>query len=198
MVDIQRYDDSIMSDLQKGSEAAWRAFYFEFSEILYHYIRKLVDDHAAAKDMLSEAFATCWQQKEHLSTISDYKAYLFKVGRNRSLDYVRHKQMKHKHERSILYNLYPASEEQSNEELNSQVAAAQVLGRIYQEIQNLPPREYQIARLLFFEGKTTAEAGEALSLNVQTIRNVRTTVVNKLRKKIKYSALMAILYILES
>ena len=127
-------------------------------------------------------------EKENVGSIHNLNAYLFRMAKNKSVDFLRHRIMREKKEDSIkdsmlreyntlLYFIEKFDERDfSDEELNAV---------ILRSIESLPEKCREIFVLNKLEGMKYAEIAEMMNLSENTVRNHIALAVKKLQKLLK-------------
>lgn len=176
-----------------GDEQAFATIYQHFHQRAFLFARKFVTEQDA-KDITSEAFIKIWNKRTELDNIQSISGLLFSMVRNRCIDLVRHQVMKDQKQEEII-NLLESSEEN---DLDIEQVKAELVRKIYDEVEKLPARTKEIFLLSFQQGLRPALIAQRLQLNVQTVRNQKLTAIKLLQEALGQRANLLYLLILFS
>ena len=173
---------------QNGDEKALAHFFKLHSKSLAYFTNRMVSDQAEADDIVSKCFLKLWQKHENFKTAQNIKAFLYISCRNACLDYLDSLKV-----RTALQEKYIIHLQGGEESILYDVIQTDVLEKIHKEIDELPEKMKIIFKMLFIEGKSTAEIAAELGISIQTVRNQKTNAIaiikNSLVKKGVSSAL---------
>lgn len=133
---------------------------------LCEYAYYLVADEDAAKDLVQEFFFYCWQKKEQLRGVEDFRQYAYRAIKNASLNYLkRSKRTRHGSgyflEQSAGEPEVPVESRQEEEVRSRQLWAA---------IDRLPEQRKQVFLLGNRDDMSYAEVAEKLGISVNTVK----------------------------
>lgn len=167
-----------------------RKLYDAFYRPLCYYTEKIVENQHEAEDIVVEAFIKLIRKRNDFSKLSEIKAFLYTATKNAAIDYLR-KMKRHELAKSeILY---------INGMLlfdDAEVVNAEVLGILYQEIENLPPQCAAVFKLLFFQRLSTSEIALQLNITNKTVLNQKGKAIKQLRKVFLNRGMLAVVAIL--
>ena len=173
---------------KNGDEKALAHFFKLHSKSLAYFTNRMVSDQAEADDIVSKCFLKLWQKHENFKTAQNIKAFLYISCRNACLDYLDSLKV-----RTALQEKYIIHLQRGEESILYDVIQTEVLEKIHKEIDELPEKMKIIFKMLFIEGKSTAEIAAELGISIQTVRNQKTNAIaiikNSLVKKGVSSAL---------
>lgn len=136
---------------------------------------KVLNDKAAAEDVVQDVFLKLWVKREDIPVIQSVKSYLYKSTINASLNYLSgRKRTTRLHD----WELVRASEAQGiqSKELDSQVDQA---------INRLPPKCKTIFVLSRQEGMKYQQIADHLGISVKTVENQMGKALQILRERLK-------------
>ena len=139
-----------------GSNEAFEKLVIAYKDGLILFINRLIQNITIAEDIAQDVFVEVYVHKERYNLNMSFKTYLYTIGRNKAVDYIR------KNEKMIFVDEYPESvkEEISLEEKVISDEEKQIL---YKAIKQLK-KEYQIALVLIdLEDITYADAAKILN-----------------------------------
>lgn len=147
----------------------------DFSEIYVEYYPKLlrfagdmIPCREDAENLLHDAFLDLWKINDRIHTICNINAYMFRLVRNRCLDYLKHKVYEKAYEGEAIVE-YRARVE-SVESMGDEEFMANELGQLIRNaVENLPPRCREIFLLSRVEGLRHSEIAQRLNLSENTV-----------------------------
>lgn len=172
-------DQELWSRLINSDEGALAFIYNTWFPSLYKYGMKLHADDSVVKDCIHDLFTTLWHSRANLSVTDNIRFYL--------LASLKRNIIKHSRKEGLLRlfdNLIPDNhphmpsheqkiiDEQSNDERK------QKLGRI---IEKLPKRQKEILYLRYYEGLSTQETADIMSLSVNSTYVLLSKALNYLK-----------------
>jgi RNA polymerase sigma factor (sigma-70 family) len=169
-------DQELWSKLINGDEDALAFIYNTYFPSLYKYGMKILTDSSIIKDCIHDLFAALWFSRERLSDTDSIKYYLFASLKRRI---VRHSR------KGVLHRLLdPAinstpSQEQTIIDKQSSQERSKKLEKV---IRKLPKRQKEILYLRYYEGLTTQETADIMSLSVNSTYVLLSKALNYLKK----------------
>ncbi len=172
-------DQELWSRLIDSDEGALAFIYDTWFASLYKYGMKIQADSGLVKDCIHDLFTSLWHSRQQLSVTDSIKFYLF-ASLKRNI--VKHSKAEG------LFNLFrqqPAAQEshmpsyeerlideQTNNERNLKLAKV---------IDQLPKRQKEILYLRYYEGLSTQETAEIMSLSVNSTYVLLSKALNYLK-----------------
>lgn len=189
MESMRNYTDlDLLQSLGKGSHAAFREIYDRYWPVLYVHAHKMVQDEAAATDIVQDVFTDLWLKAETTQIQHSLKAYLYQAVRYKTLDNMR-KSSQHDKFLSSMADFAKMGYNHVDEDLNLRELTA----RIEAEIELLPPRMREIFELSRFVGKSHQSIAEELEITDHTVKKTINRVIHILRSKITFLFLLCML-----
>lgn len=171
-----------------------------FSELYLIYYPKLVRfakefvmSEEDAENITQDVFTDLWEKRESMNHIENMNAYLFRLVRNKCLDYLKHKVFEQKYVENVKasfeielnlklqsldrFDVYDISERNQMEKL------------IRDAINSLPKRCRDIFLLSRMEGLKYREISERLGISVNTVECQMGIALKKLRAKLNVTLL---------
>ncbi|HEX3025379.1 MAG TPA: sigma-70 family RNA polymerase sigma factor, partial [Chitinophagaceae bacterium] len=152
---------------------------------------QLLKDRAEAEDVAMETFLRYINHQNEFLSDAAVKAFLFKVARNKCVDYLRKQSSSHNYQQHITQTNYPSENTVNNEQI-----IAGLLQLVYEEIEKLPQQRKQIFKAVFIEGKDTSTIAGEMNLSPQTVLNQKTKALQMLKQtlqKLRFSNLYSLL-----
>ncbi|MGB3548966.1 MAG: RNA polymerase sigma-70 factor [Saprospiraceae bacterium] len=158
-------DEQLFAALSGGDPTAldelFRRHYADLCRVAY----RLLQDGAAAEDVVQELFLRLWEKRESARPVSGVGAYLRRAVRNRSLNYLRDRK------RIPTDDTEPPDTGGGADTTLQPLLAAELQQRVDEAINRLPERCRLIYVLSRFEDLTHREIAEQLELSPKTVEN---------------------------
>ncbi|MCD7937876.1 MAG: RNA polymerase sigma-70 factor [Tannerellaceae bacterium] len=126
-----------------------------------------------AEDIVQQAFADVWSRQDTKVAITDFKSYLYRMVRNRSLNFLSGDK------REELTEEFPDFADLAEEE---QIRCAERDARLWDQIEKLPPERKKIFLMSKRDGMKYKEIAEELGLSVKTVENQISKALKSLRE----------------
>lgn len=145
--------------------AEFYKFFHQFHAPLVLFTFRIVNDQAAAEDIVEDAFVVLWDKRKSLSNIKSLKSYLYTIARNRALYWIRqNKRHVQQCEISAYFN------ETSERTALDNLVYAETMAGIYAAMDRLPRQCKKVFILHYIEGKNMKEIAEELKITVGTVK----------------------------
>ena len=166
----------IIDGFKEGRADAFRTVYTMHHRPLYNFVKKLTEDPMEAEDIVAETFVKLWNLKAKFETDINIKAFIYITARNASLNFLRYRKKQDENRKAFVY----ANEEEAfhPDEISVEL---QLLEMIQKALDQLPPRQQEIMKMILFEGLTDDQVAERLNKSPKTVRNLKNIAINYLR-----------------
>lgn len=186
-------EPSWITAFQEGDVDAFSSLYKELYRRLNYFAYTLTQDKTQAEDIATESFVQLWNKKESFHTFTTIKSYLYITARHASIDYIRaekrhntsHKELRYLQDEADLY-------------INHEIIDAEIISEIYKQVQMLPPQCAEVFKLIYFEGKSTAEAATILKITSKTVLNQKLKALKLLKALLLKKGLLSLLVIIQT
>lgn len=158
-------ESKYLEELGKGDHKAFDMLYIQYSPRLKHFLTGFIKNRDEASDMTQDIFYKIWTNRETISKVDSFKAYLFRMARNMIYDYYEH---------SLI------EEELYARELSLLIDIA---------VEKMPPQRRNIFIMSRKDGLSNEEIAQRLNISKRTVENHMTQALAELRK-IAYSTLL--------
>jgi RNA polymerase sigma-70 factor (family 1) len=173
-----------------GEEKGFDFFFNEYYAALSFFAFKILNDEAAAQDIVSDCYIRLWQRKEVFDAPGSIKSYLYTTIKNACIDLLRSNKRIQEHQKEL--SLLSPKFEQS---IFHKLIEAEVMRLIVIARAKLPTKARRVFEMFYFEDKSYQEIAEELGISINTVKNQKIRAVKLLRKQFPYITLF--LYILE-
>lgn len=171
------YDENELLHLVAGGdEEAFATLFEAWRDKLYFFTLRFTQSPEQSEDLVQEVFIKVWLQKEKLTTITNFSAWLYSVIRNQAISGLRRVAL----ETSIMAQLKREAVDKG-EPADESLLYKQLKQKLQIAVDQLPPRQKQIYTLTRIEGLKQGEVAQKLDLSVSTVQNHMTEALRKLR-----------------
>ncbi|MBS2212702.1 RNA polymerase sigma-70 factor [Carboxylicivirga mesophila] len=182
-------DNLLFELIKKGDEDAFEYFFRNSYMRLFNYTSLFVNEEEEVKDIVQEAFISVWNMKQELKTDMSIESFVFKLVRNRCINYLRDKAIHSRHLKLYSQEIqdlqflseidFIGHEEEPLEELLHK--------ELKEACKQLSPKCRRIFELCKFEGKRQKDVAMELNLSVKAVekhisnakRQIRIHIENK-------------------
>ncbi|WP_455718490.1 RNA polymerase sigma factor, partial [Anaerosporobacter sp.] len=171
-LDKERYKRFIDGDIGGFEELV-----LEYKDLLIYFLNRYVKDLNIAEDITQDAFVDVYVYKERYNGKASFKTYLFTIGRNKAVDYIR----KNKHMQSAV-NIEEQTELSSEEnKLIEHVIHNENKELIAHALEKLKEEYARVIILIDFEEFSYKEAAKVLDKTVAQVK----VLVHRARKSLR-------------
>ena len=168
---MREWNKSIVGLVNAGDKHAFKQVFDQYFKALCAFSYKYIKSQQEVEDLIQEVFVSFWEHKKDFENFDGIRAFLYTSARNRCLNYLKHLNVKKKHESSLIYEL------ESEQFFTRHVIEEEVFNQLYSEIRSLPDGSQKIM-LLALKGLKNKEIAEKLGVSENTV---------KTQKKIAYA-----------
>jgi len=188
MDDTNYGDENLTIKFSNGDKETFKHVFSTYYPPLCFFASKILGSPTKAEDLVMDVFTKIWQKKDHLKEINNISSFLYTTVKNAGID-----QLRKEKKQLFLEGTDEKEELNINEVLEAEEVYAQLLAKVYEQIELLPPQCRLIFKMLFIEGQTTQQIAERLKLSVQSVRNQKTRAIDLLKLKIDPNLLCIVL-----
>lgn len=135
-------------------------------ESLLRYVMGFVGDLEAARDIVNDAFLNMWHYREKIDPNGPVRAYLFRVSKNKSLNYLKHRSVELKNRESIA--LYMVTDNQPEEEPAEEYDA--YIERLRAVLEHLPESQREVITRICIDGQLQKEVARTMNISINTVK----------------------------
>ncbi len=162
---------SLWSEVLGGDKQAFATLFLQNYAHLYNYGRKLYDDGTIVEDAIQDVFATIWQTRKRLSSVSSVKSYLIISLRRRLLRILRKERMEDPMSEEDIQEIIPVIEFSTQEIIIGPDQDESRHKSLVSILNQLPNQKKEVIYLYFYNGMDYEEIAQIMGLNIQTVRN---------------------------
>jgi len=165
----------------EGDTKAFRQIFDLLFLNLTKFSFSFVQSQEASTEIVDELFVQLWTKREAINHILDLRVYLYTATKNASLNYIakRAKQIKLAPYDQIQVQM---ADYNSPEQM---MIDKEILNKIKQAIDQLPPRCKLIFKLVREDGLKYSEVAEILNLSIKTIDNQLVIAVSRIKEVVQ-------------
>lgn len=170
-----------------------RLLYDALYRSLLFYAESLIHRRQPAEDIVMVAFTQYWERRIGFTSLAAVKSFLYTTVRHACYRYNAQQLTRERHAREA-----GQVSEADDDFAESRMLIAEMMRRIYREIEQLNPRYREVVRLLFIQELSIKEAAAALDINEDSLRKRKERAVEMLRNKVIQGKIghLALLYLL--
>lgn len=159
-------------------------FRLHFSDLMRR-VNGFVQDDEIARDIVHDTFLTLWNNRHLLDTSRPVSPYLFTLGHNLALNFLKHKRVVESHQKNVITNYEELAAEIGNYENR--------LARLRSKLAELPEKQLAAINKCVIDGKRYKEAAEELGITVNTLKTHIARAMKFLRDELQDDVLMLLL-----
>ncbi len=180
-------DRELLERLAGGDATAFTLLFHSYKDKLYSFILHLSGSTTIAEDVLQEIFLKIWQNREGLTKVNNFNAYLFRMAQNKALNVLR----RHSLEALLVKKLGDRTSVANPGEPDSAKEVQELLNKV---LERLPAQQRKVFELSRNEDLKYEEIAERLNISVSTVRNHMVQALKTIREFIRESGLVCIIY----
>jgi RNA polymerase sigma-70 factor (ECF subfamily) len=156
-------DAALLAGLRRGESTAFDTIFREWYPRLVLIADRIVAERQVAEDLAQEVFLELWRRRETLALETTVHAYLLQSVRNRSLNHLRHAQVRRRSAPDVVeMSGTPTA-------ADAHAVAGELAVAIEQAMQSLTPRCREVFLLSREKGFRYAEIALALGVSVKAV-----------------------------
>jgi RNA polymerase sigma-70 factor (family 1) len=167
----------LQTKIAQDDEAAFTQLYLHFSKKLIHFSVSLVRSKEIAEELVEDVFVKLWGHRSHIIEIENLTVYLYVAVKNRSLNAL---SQKAKELVASSFDYLDTAIDEFAADPYDLMITAEMMGRMHQAIETLPPRCKMIFKLIREDGLRYKEVSDILNISVNTIDTQMAIAVKKI------------------
>ncbi len=187
-------DKILWQAFKRGDEIAFTTLYQRYVRVLYSYGKKLMVSDGTVEDLVQDLFIELWQTRARLADVESPKFYLFRSLRRKIYKNVNHIALSGQNWEFADERVLPVALPKEFEIIEAENFQKQK-DDLETWLKSLPPRQYEVLTLRYYQDFSYAEISELLSINEQSVRNLAQRAVLKLRQLTIPTLLISLLLI---
>jgi RNA polymerase sigma-70 factor (family 1) len=173
-------EKDLLEEIARGNERAFSYLYVSYFQEIRGYVLKLVKSEEHSDDICQEIFLLIWRNKESLTEVSSFKAYIFTIARNRSFNFLKYAAR----ERSVQHEISKKCLDLSNH-IDEAFQTTEYIQYMEMMLTKMPLRSREVFELCRENGNSYKDAAAQLGISNHAVKKhmVRTM------KHLKFSVL---------
>lgn len=148
----------------RGDEQALERLVIEYGDAIACYAYCFVRDFQVAEDVMEDTFAALIVKRKRFEPRSPFKAYLFRIARNKCLDRLRKAKREVELSDELPFTEYPSVEEAALKAFRDE--------KVQKALLSLPPDYKSVLYLMYYQGMSADEIHISLGKNVKQVYNL--------------------------
>jgi RNA polymerase sigma-70 factor (family 1) len=149
----------------KGDHVAYTTLYKKYQPIVLRFIYTFLKSPEISNDVCQEVFIKLWELRHKLTEVNSFKAYLFTIAKNHTLNTLKRAAVDHNLKSRVIYNFV-----EGRNEVEDEILSEEYYNYIHSILQTLPKASREMFKLCRIQGKTYDEAAKALGLSRNTVK----------------------------
>ena len=170
--------------LSSGDSKAFELLFLRYQPKLVFFFSGFVHDDETSQDLAQDLFFNLWNNRNKLSDIRSFQAYLYQMARNLLYNYFDRSLVREK------YDLGQLLRPLACEDLEEQLFANELQAFINLKVEQMPSQRRQIFKMSRGEGLSNDEIATRLNISKRTVENHLTAALADLRKMLKVALLI--------
>lgn len=186
---MNQLSKAILKLMEKDEKEAFRLLFEHYYDSLLLYSLHVLNDLAAAEDVVQDCFAILWTNKRLKNFEGDLDHFLFGMVKKRSCLYLQ----EHQRECPVPENL---EREMSAEDCQPSETEQDEIDLLYRTIDKLPEKCKRVFLMASLHDKTYQEIADELDVSVNTVKTQMKYALKFLRDNLKKDDFQSILLLL--
>lgn len=180
----QLTDEALLLQIRRRNSEALAVLYDRHAQTVYNLIMRIVREQASADEILQDTFWQVWQKAETFQQ-GHAAAWLYRIARNKSLDWLRRQKTRPQPALSLDEPGDFAATVAAPTLVEHTVAQSWQQEQIHQALANLPPEQRQCLELAFFEGLSQRQIADYMQTPVSTVKTRIQSALEKLERVLR-------------
>jgi RNA polymerase sigma-70 factor (ECF subfamily) len=159
-------EKELLLKISEGDETAFRNLYDHYRNRVFSIACKLTATESLAEDVVQEIFIKLWLQRQKLTEVDCFDAYLNIITRNHIFNYLR----KAAHEELLLKEL-TAWEGAARQDGFSTIVYHELRDNLEKAVAHLPPQQKKVYQLSRLDGMKHREISAMLRISPSTVKS---------------------------
>jgi RNA polymerase sigma-70 factor (ECF subfamily) len=163
---LSNIDTALILQVSEGDEYAFRTLFDQYRNKIFSIAWKITGVRAAGEDVVQEVFIKLWMNKEKLTGVKNFNAYLNTITRHHILNNLR----KVAYQQTFLEDLI-REQSVNTEKVSDPVLYNELQNLVHRAIQQLSPQQKKVFQLSRTEGLKHAEIAAQLNVSRSTVKD---------------------------
>jgi RNA polymerase sigma-70 factor (family 1) len=167
MKDTSHSDEELLARLAANDEAAFRSLFEKYRDALFTYTARFVRSDQVAEELVMDVFMKIWLGRELALEIDCFESFLFRVARNKCIDFLRSAARDSNFKELIWARLQKLPEEQAD----SMLIVQEYEAKVREAIGLLSPQRRKVYQLSREQEYTHDQIARQLGISKATVNN---------------------------
>ncbi len=173
-------EKDIVRNIRNGDPYAFRTLFKRYYLPLVQYARRYIRDRQTAEDIVSDVYLKIWEKRNELNIHDSIKAYMYKMTRNYSLNYLK----RNKLESTETWQLKLSAQHVTF--ADEQLHLDEMEKHIEKAINALPDRTREVFTMHRYDNLKYSEIAEVLNIKEGTVETHMVRALKFLRKRLAF------------
>lgn len=169
----------LIQQVAAGHEEAFAQLFHAYRDKLSAFICRMTGSKEIAEDIVQDVFLKIWIQREKLTDIENFNAFLFRMSQNHAINHLR----RMARETLVLMQTKPQVDTLSPG-ADEQVIFNNIRKSLNEIVANLPPQQKAVYQLSKEQHLKQEEIAQQLHISVSTVKNHMTQALRTIREKL--------------
>ena len=170
---------NLSTDIASGNHEAYKKVFMAYFPKVKYFIVSFVKSEAIAEELAQEVFAKLWEDREKLASVQSLNAYMYRMARNITLNYIEHTLVEKKYLLQLAQ--YDYDEGQNIEE---DLIARETELLVKLTVDKMPEQRKKIYQMSREEGLKNDDIAKRLNIKKKTVENHLNIALKEIRKSI--------------
>jgi RNA polymerase sigma-70 factor (ECF subfamily) len=180
-LDIKKNNN--IEQFNRGDKKFFQRAFDNWFDHMCYFANKFIEDIPITEDIVQEAFISLWENKEKIESDEHIKAFLYKVIRNKSLNHLKHEEIKRRYAENAIIKL------ESDDFFIRYVIEEETKRLIAETEKELTPKCKKVFHLSM-QGYKNAEICGKLNISINTVKTHKRVANGILKSKIAKTLLL--------
>ncbi len=186
-------DKDLLSRIAAGDQGAFNVLFERYRNRIFGYLFTIIKSKEAAEEITLDVFLKIWEGRAAAMEINHLEAFLFRVSRNKAVDFFRQLQ-KSREEQTALWNRM--QEQLTTGAADHALLFADVATAVRQAVDKLSPQRKMVFQLSREHGLTYEQIAERMQISSNTVRNHLAASLQFIRSQLDTTYQLTALYFL--
>jgi len=179
-------DPALVALVSDGNPAALEILYDRYSRIVLSFAMRILQDRAAAEELLQEVFFRTWKQAHHFSALrGSFVTWLLSITHNMAIDEIRKQKRRPQRADSADPVLLLTNVVDDQASVEDHAINGETRDQIISAIRTLPPAQQTVIELAYFRGLSQREIAAELDQPLGTVKTRMRLGIRKLRDHLR-------------
>lgn len=184
---MNKTDEELIKDYIEGEKAAFTDIVNRYLKPIYNFAYRLVGSQKEAEDISQEVFLKAWKNIEKFDLQKSFKAWIYTIARNTSIDYLRKKKeipmsaFDEEDGRNVVEDRIVDAEPKADE-IFAQTQDKKIIEKVIEE---LTIYQKEVVILKYVNGMSLREISEIMDMPHDTVKSHHRRALIKMKKMLE-------------